>query len=214
MMFEEYVKDINEKKILGVVEALNKNNFDARYFKSKEELFDAIKEMIPSGSTTAMGGTTTVKQIEGLTELIESYDFKDRKAPANTKEEQRKVEMESTFVDYYFMSSNAITEDGKLYNVDGNGNRVAAMIYGPENVVIIATPNKIVKDMDAAIARNERIAAPINCARLDCKTPCAKVGHCMDCKTTDRICIFYTVTGFQRNKGRIKVFFINEELGF
>ncbi len=214
MGFEEYVKQINEKKILGVVDALNKNRFEAKYFKSKEELFDEIKKMIPEGSTTAMGGSTTIKQIDGLSEIIKSYDFKDRKAPANTKEEQRKVQMESTFVDYYFMSSNAITEDGKLYNVDGNGNRVSALIYGPENVVIIATPNKIVKNLDMAVVRNERLAAPINCARLECKTPCVKAGHCMDCRSDDRICIFYTVTGFQRNKGRIKVFFINEELGF
>ena len=91
MGFEEYVKQINEKKILGVVDALNKNRFEAKYFKSKEELFDEIKKMIPEGSTTAMGGSTTIKQIDGLSEIIKSYDFKDRKAPANTKEEQRKV---------------------------------------------------------------------------------------------------------------------------
>lgn len=206
----------NEKRIMTTVKALRKNNMDARYFANKDELIKALEEMIPEGASTALGGTTTVKQIPGLENFIKGdrHDFRDRKAPAETKEEEIKVKADSTFVDYYFLSANAITTDGIIYNVDGHGNRVAAMIWGPENVVIIATPNKIVNSIEGAIERNRAIAAPMNCERLNKPTPCAKTGTCMDCKVDERICIFYTATGFQRVKNRIKVFFLNEELGY
>ncbi len=204
---------IYEKKIIKTVEALKKNNMDARYFQSLEELKDALIEMIPKGATTALGGSMSIKEL-GLDSLIMSYDFKDRKKPSNTKEEAREVLKDATFVDYYFMSSNAITEDGKLYNVDGIGNRVAALMWGPDNVVIISGRNKIVKDEKEAVERNKNIAAPANCARLDIDNPCVKVGECVACRKDSTICIFHTITGFQRNKNRIKVFFLNEDLGY
>lgn len=211
MDYKDSIKKINEKKIIRTVEALKKNNMDARYFQNREDLLKAIKEMIPEGSTTALGGSYTTKQIDGLIDLIKSYDFKDRKKKAKTEEEAKKIKMEANFVDYYFMSSNAITSDGKLYNVDGTGNRVSALIYGPENVVIIAGPNKIVSSIDAAIDRVKEESAPMNCERLDMDTPCRKLGSCANCRSDERICIFYTVTGYQRNKNRIKVFFLNDD---
>ncbi|MGN8913278.1 lactate utilization protein [Anaerofustis butyriciformans] len=205
------IKKINEKKILTTIKALKKNNIDARLFDSKDELLNAVKELIPEGSTTAMGGSYTIKQVEGLSELIQSYDFKDRKKEANSKEEARKIAMEANFVDYYFMSSNAITVSGELYNVDGTGNRVSALIYGPEHVIIIASPNKIVSSVDAAIDRVKEQTGPMNCERLDMKTPCRELGRCANCKSDDKICIFYTLTGYQKNKDRIKVFFLNDD---
>lgn len=211
----EAVRIINEKKIEATVKALNKNNFIAKYVSSKEELLEEIKALVPKGATTASGGSQTNKDL-GVEELIRSNDYKymDRKAPFNTAEEERQVLMNSTFVDYYFMSSQAITEKGELYNVDGFGNRVSALLFGPKNVVVIAGVNKIVKDLDAAIERNRAIAAPMNCARLEKKNPCTITGRCQDCRGDDRICIDYVHTGFQRVKGRIKVFILNEELGF
>jgi len=211
MDYNESIKKINERKILTTIEALKKNNMDARYFESKEDLLNAIKEMIPKNATTSMGGSYTIKQIDGLSELIKEYDFKDRKAKGSTKEEQKQIAMEANFADYYFMSSNAITISGELYNVDGTGNRVSALIYGPENVVIIASPNKIVSSIDAAIDRVKEETAPKNCERLDMDTPCRKIGRCANCRSMEKICIFYTVTGFQRNKDRIKVFFLNDD---
>lgn len=210
MDYNESIKKINKQKILTTIDALKRNNMDARYFENKEELLNAVKEMVPEGSTTALGGSYTIKQIDGLTELIKSYDFKDRKKEGSTKEEKRQIAMESNFVDYYFMSSNAITVKGELYNVDGTGNRVSSLIYGPDNVVIIASPNKIVSDVDAAIDRVKEQTAPMNCERLDMDTPCRKLGRCANCRSMDKICIFYTLTGFQRNKDRIKVFFLND----
>jgi len=116
--------------------------------------------------------------------------------------------------DVYFTSTNAITEKGELYNVDGNGNRVAAMLYGPDKVIIIAGINKIVENIEEAIKRNERVSAPANCKRLNRATPCVKVGHCIDCSSEERICNEYTIIRRQGNKDRIHVIFLNEELGY
>ena len=120
----------------------------------------------------------------------------------------------SFFSDTYLTSTNAITENGELYNVDGYGNRVAAMIYGPKSVIVVAGINKIVKDLDQAVERVKRIAAPANSIRLDKNTPCTKTGYCVDCKKDDRICCSYTVLGHQKQKNRIKVILVGESLGY
>lgn len=210
-IYESGTKSINKQKILTTIKALEKNNIEAKLFENEEELLEEIKKMLPQDATTSLGGTRTIKQINGLSELIHSYNFKDRKKEALTKEEKRKVAMEANFVDYYFMSSNAITVDGELYNVDGTGNRVSALIYGPEHIIIIASPNKIVPNIEAAKERVEEYVAPINCERLNMNTPCRKLGRCAHCKSDDKICIFYTLTGYQKDKDRIKVFFINDD---
>lgn len=116
--------------------------------------------------------------------------------------------------DTYLMSANAITETGELYNVDGNSNRVAALAFGPEQVIVLAGYNKIVPDMAAAVTRVEKIAAPANATRLHCQTPCAVTGECGHCNAPGRICCNYMVTGFQRQKNRVKVILIGEELGY
>ena len=121
---------------------------------------------------------------------------------------------ESFFADAYFTSSNAVTENGELYNVDGNGNRVAAMLYGPEKVIVICGVNKIVKNVEEAIKRNRECAAPINAKRLNKETPCSKVGYCMDCKSKDRICNEYTLIKRQNRKERMHIIFLNENLGY
>ena len=112
------------------------------------------------------------------------------------------------------MKVNIITEDGELYNVDGNGNRVAAMLYGPDKVIVICGINKIVKDVDEAIKRNKAISAPMNAKRLNKKTPCAKVGYCMNCNSPERICNEYTLIKKQRSSERMHVIFLNENLGY
>lgn len=211
MIYNEAVKDVNRSRINTVIKALQKNNIEAKLFESAEDLVKYTKSLIPEGSTTAMGGSRTIKQIEGLSELIGSYDFKDRKAPAETKEEARKVKMEANFVDWYFMGTNAITMDGQLFNVDMVGNRVGALIYGPDHVIIVAGPNKIVTDLDMANTRLKMIAAPYNAKRLNMGNPCEAFGSCVDCRSKKRICIHYHHTGFQVDPDRIKVFFLNDE---
>ena len=148
------------------------------------------------------------------------YRFIDRYAPDIP--DMRKVFLDSFAADAYLSSVNAVTLNGELYNVDGNSNRVAAICYGPRSVILVAGVNKIVKDIDAAVTRVKRCAAPANAARLGCDTYCAKTGACMGlrgdmasgCKTSARICCSYVVSAYQREKGRIKVILVGEELGY
>lgn len=153
------------------------------------------------------------------------YDFLDRYAEHLTREQVLTIYRESFSVDTYFTSTNALTEAGELYNVDGNGNRISALQHGPKSVILVAGINKIVPDLDAAIHRVKTIAAPKNCVRLNCDTYCSKTGHCVSlnkenpkmtdgCSSDARICCQYSILSKQRNKDRIKVILVGEELGY
>jgi Uncharacterized conserved protein containing a ferredoxin-like domain len=206
---------VKEKKIERVIDALIKNNMNGYLVNSKEELIDKIRELVKEGSKVACGGSMTLFET-GVIEHLRSdrYDFLDRYKEGLTGEEIKNIFRQSFLCDAYFASSNAITESGEIYNVDGNGNRVAAILYGPDKVIIVAGINKIVKDLDEAIKRNRAVSAPANAKRLNKATPCARVGYCMDCKSPDRLCREYTVIKSQGNKDRIHVIFLNEELGY
>ncbi|WP_461205870.1 lactate utilization protein [Clostridium sp. DL1XJH146] len=204
-----------EKRVARTIESLNKNNMDGYFVKDDKELFEKIKELTNDGDTVSVGGSMTLFET-GIIDFLraENYNFLDRYAEGLSKEDITDIYRKSFAADAYFASSNAITEDGELYNVDGIGNRIAAMIYGPDKVIVIAGVNKIVKDVDEAIKRNREIAAPANAIRLNKKTPCAKVGHCMDCTSPERICSAYTLIRKQFIRGRIHVIFVDMELGY
>lgn len=209
------LKWVNEQKILRTIEALNKNNMNGYLVNTNEELIEKIKELVKENSTVACGGSTSLFETGVIDHLrSERYNFLDRYKEGLSKEELTKVFRESFFADAYFASSNAVTEDGKLYNVDGNGNRVAAILFGPEKVILVVGINKIVKNIDEAIRRNREIAAPANAKRLNKTTPCTKIGYCMDCKSNDKICREFTVISSQANKDRIHVIFMNENIGY
>ena len=150
----------------------------------------------------------------GVMDLLASgrYEFLDRTGLAG--EELGKLYRRVFSADWYLASANAITEAGEIYNVDGNSNRVAAITFGPENVLLVVGCNKIVKDLDAAKERVEAIAAPANTVRLSCATPCAVTGKCEHCHSPARICCTTTIHSFQRIPGRIKVLLVGEPLGF
>lgn len=204
-----------EQKINRVIENLEKNNMEGYYARDEREVLDIVKTLVNKGESVSVGGSMTLFET-GIIDYLRSGDFKflDRYEPGLTREEIIDIFKKSFLTDTYFVSSNAITENGELYNVDGNGNRVAAMLYGPEKVIVIVGKNKIVKNVDEAIQRNREYAAPANAKRLDKKTPCARVGHCMDCKSEDRICNKYTIIRRQGRKGRIKVIIVGKELGY
>ncbi|MDV4150784.1 lactate utilization protein [Clostridium sp. AL.422] len=209
------LKWVNEQKILRTIQSLNKNNMNGYLVNNNEELIEKIKELVKENSTVACGGSMSLFETGVIGHLRSGrYKFLDRYEEGLTKEEVTKVFKESFFADAYFASSNAVTEDGKLYNVDGNGNRVAAMLFGPEKVILIVGVNKIVKNIDEAVIRNREIAAPANAKRLNKMTPCTKVGYCMDCKGNDKICREFTVISSQGDKDRIHVIFMNEEMGY
>ena len=209
------LKWVNEQKILRTIEALNKNNMNGYLVNTKEELIEKIKELVKENSTVSCGGSMSLFET-GIIDHLRSgrYNFLDRYKEGLSKEELTKLFKESFFADAYFASSNAVTEDGKLYNVDGNGNRVAAMLFGPEKVILVVGVNKIVKNIDEAVIRNKEISAPTNAKRLNKMTPCTKVGYCMDCKSNDKICREFTVISSQVNKDRIHVIFMNENIGY
>lgn len=203
------------KRVERTIENLEKNNIEAYLVQNEKELIQKIEELVKEGSEVAVGGAMTLFET-GVIDYLRSgkYNFYDRYKEGLTPSDMKDIYRKSFSCDAYFTSSNAITEDGELYNVDGNGNRVAAMIYGPDRVIIVAGINKIVKDLDEAIDRNRFIAAPANAKRLSKNTPCTKTGYCMDCKSEERICNEYVVIRRQMQKGRIHVIFVNKDLGY
>lgn len=206
---------VNEQKILRTIKALEGNNMNGYLVKDKIELIDKIKEIVKDGARVACGGSMSLFETGVIDHLrSDRYTFLDRYKEGLSKEELVRIYKETFLCDAYFSSSNAVTESGELYNVDGNGNRVAALLYGPEVVVLICGVNKIVTNLEEAIIRNRKISAPANAKRLNKNTPCTKVGYCMDCNSGERICSEYTLIKRQMRKGRIHVIFLNEEIGY
>lgn len=196
-------------------EALRKNNFYALCAENVEEAIEIIENLLDDDSTVAVGGSMTLFEA-GVLELLRSgrYEFFDRYAPGLSREQIGEIHRKAFSCDNYICSTNAVTENGELYNIDGSGNRVAAMIYGPKSVIVVAGYNKIVRDLEQARQRVKDIAAPANAVRLECKTPCAVTGKCADCKSDGRICADTVIMGRQIVKERIKVILVGEELGY
>ncbi len=210
-------------KIKKTMDNLKKNNIDSYYLETKEEIIPLIEKLVPAGATVAVGGSVTLSE-SGVLEHLRSgrYTFLDRYTPGLTQEEIEEVFRKTFFADALFCSSNAVTEDGELYNVDGNANRVGAISFGPKKVVMIVSTNKIVKNIDEAVLRVKTVVAPKNCNRLGKKTFCSVKGHCVDleggigkgCDSPQRICRHYVVTSKQAAPARINVIFVNEEMGY
>ncbi len=211
---DKNVKAARMATLERVAGALTANRMEARVVENREELLEILPGMLGKGDSIASGGSMTLEET-GVNALLSGgdYDFYFR-GRTDEKGEPVDVLRAAFSCDWYFSSSNAITEDGLLYNVDGNANRVAALCFGPKKVVIIAGYNKVVRNLHAAAERVRAIAAPANCIRLGKKTPCASTGHCMDCKSPDHICCDRVIQGFQRDPERIKVFLLPEDFGY
>lgn len=222
---DENKKAIIEKRIQKTGENLKKNNMEFYYAETKDDVCPIVESLLKEGDVITNGGTVTMGEC-GLKELLTSpkYKYIDR-ASATTPEEVVELYRSAFSADVYISSSNAITEDGVLYNVDGNSNRIAAIAFGPTSVIIIAGYNKIVKDLKEAELRVKREAAPPNCVRLNCETYCKEKGECVSLLRSDhqisdgcggdgRICCNYLISAQQRHKGRIKVIIVGEELGY
>lgn len=209
---EENLKHASLKKLEAVKAKLENNRFDVVLLDHKEEVIPYLETVIQNHASIGVGGSVTLDEC-GIIEWLRTYEgciFIDRYKMTD----RRKAFRDSLCADAFITSSNAITMDGMLYNVDGNGNRVAALTYGPDKVYVIAGVNKIVKDIEAAKIRVETIAAPANCVRLNKDTPCTKVGSCMHCNSDSTICSSYVITRRCAQRGRITVVLVNEELGY
>lgn len=216
-------KSVMEKQIETVIRNLERNNMKGYYVPSCKDVPAQVEALLHEGDSVSVGGSMTLQQC-GVMDLLRSgrYRFLDRAAPGLTPEQVRQVYLDGFGADAFLSSTNAITLNGELYNVDGNANRVANLCYGPRSVILVAGCNKIVTDLHAAQIRVKRVAAPENVARLSCETYCAHTGYCqgMDgdmadgCHTPGRICCTYLVQGYQREAGRIKVILVGQELGY
>lgn len=206
----------NEKVAAHIIKHLEKRRMEGSYAPSAAQAKDDIVAMIPEGasvfrcgSMTAwnMGLWTDISQLPGV-EVIDPY------GPDLTPEQGMELRRKGLTADLMIASSNAITLDGKLVNLDGMGNRVAAMTFGPKKVILVVGMNKVVADLDAAMARVKHYAAPINATRLGMQTPCVESGLCSDCRAPQRICNMWSVIEGHMVKNRIHVKLVGENLGY
>ncbi len=211
-----------EQQIENVIRSLEKNNFSAFFVSNKADALQKALSFIKEGDIISCGGSVTLKEIGLLEELRQGKNtFLDRAKKDICPEEKSKVHRDSFFADLYFSGTNAITEDGILYNVDGHANRIAAIAFGPKKVVIIVGINKIVKNIDDAIDRVRKDACGKNATRLKMDTPCEKIQKCVTsstefsagCKHGDRMCCQHLISAFQKDKNRINIIICAESLG-
>ena len=208
-MNENLVKR-NECLARTVIKGLESRNMSGYYAADKEEELKQALQLIPEGSSIAMGGCMSAHEI-GLIKALEegNYNYMDR-----DKMERRAALMAAYDADVFLSSANAITDDGIMVNIDGNSNRVSCIAQGPRKVIFIVGINKVCSDLDAAMKRARNVAAPANAQRFEVKTPCKEKGKCFDCKSPDTICCQFLITRYSRHTGRIHVILVNDNLGF
>ena len=197
-----------------MVKALQRRHFDAYYCATAEEARQRVNELIPDNASVTWGGTMTVRDL-GIPQMLKArgtLDVWDRDL-VETAEEKQEMYLRAFRADYYLSSANAISEDGVIVNIDGNGNRVAAITWGPKKVIFVIGLNKVAQTPEVALARARSTASPINAARFDITTPCQVDGVCHNCNSPESICNY---VHFLRNspKGRHTVVLVGENLGY
>ena len=214
-MDQSIFKDIYFKRCKLAFTALKANGFEVLYADNSKEALEKVMSLIPKEAKVGVGGSVTVREI-GLVEAIEKQGntiFMDWEMPIERKE-KIKIRKEALTSDVYLTSSNAITLQGQLVNIDGTGNRVSAMIFGPKKVIIVVGANKLVDTLDEAFARLRNIACPLNGKRLNLKTPCALTGKCTDCNSPDRMCRVTVILEKKPRLSDITIVLVGENLGY
>lgn len=197
--------------MIKLSETLKKLGYGVEIYKNSKEAKEALLDKITSGESVGFGGSTTIQDMG----IFEELEARGNELHWHWKAEDKPAALaKATSTDAYIASTNALTEDGKLVNKDGVGNRVASMIYGHKNVYLVVGKNKICKDYKAAIERIENIAAPKNAVRLGLDTPCAHTGKCNDCDSADRICRVESVIHRNPSGTKINILLVDEELGY
>jgi hypothetical protein len=193
---------------------LAKRNMDGKYFPKGAELIPFLNQQIPGGAKVGFGGSRTLEEL-GIINFLRAGGFQlnDRARPGITPEEKGEIERDNIRADFFISGVNALTEDGRIVNIDGYGNRVAPMLFGPKRVFLVAGVNKICPTLEQALARAQKIAAPLNAYRLNRNTPCAQTGECSDCRVETRICSYTTIIDYSPIKGRITLLLVGAELG-
>lgn len=198
-----------------IIANLKKRRIDGFYCPTRKDAVEKAMQLVEKNSSVSFGGSVTLSEsgVMAALKAREDITLYDR-SKASTPEEIGEIYRKAFSCDSYFMSTNAITLDGELVNIDGNGNRVAALIFGPASVIIVCGMNKVAPNTEAAIARVRNMAAPPNCNRLGRNTPCASAGRCADCLSPDCTCNHTVITRRSGIEGRIKVLLVGEELGY
>ena len=198
-----------------ILKSFERRGFEGCYCATSKEAVEKALSYVKPGMQVSFGGSMTLGECGVMDALRERTDITllDR-SKAETQEEVQEIYHKALSCDCYFMSTNAITLDGELVNTDGTGNRVAALIYGPKNVIIVAGMNKVASSLEEAKSRVKNIASPPNCIRLNRNTPCALTGKCHDCFGDDCICSQTVITRRSAIKNRIKIILVGEELGY
>ena len=212
---KEKYKEIRLKKTLM---ALEKKGFDAFYFKTREEATSKIMDMIPVEAVVGFGGSVTLREL-GIPERLRERGNKTEdhwvaRQKGSSPEKVLEVRRNQINSDFFLTSTNALTENGELVNIDGTGQRIAAMIFGPKNVIVVAGVNKIVRDLDEAMWRVRNVASPMNALRLNRNTPCSLSGVCSDCESPERICGATSIIHRRMNNTPLTVILVDEELGY
>lgn len=199
----------------AVQEALRRNQMAAHFAATPEASRELALSLIPAGASVGLGGSMTLDEI-GLVAAVRGGDYRllDRYRPGLTDAELKDIFRANFSADVFLTSTNALTAGGELVNKDGRGTRMAAVVYGPDRVIVVAGRNKLVKDVPAGLERIETVAAPRNTVRLKVNTPCVQTGRCMDCRSAQRICCHTVISGFQRVKDRIHVILVDADLGY
>lgn len=196
-----------------LVKNLKSRHFDAYYCETREQALEKALELIPKGATVGWGGALSAKQI-GLIDAMNAGEYNAIDRDKTTSPEERVKAMKRCLLaDVFITGANALSLDGQMVNIDGVGNRVAAIVYGPESVIVIAGMNKVMDTLDAAVVRARTIAAPMNKQRFASQTPCEVTGTCGDCKSEGCICNQILVTRNSKPAGRIKMILVGEDLG-
>jgi L-lactate utilization protein LutB len=205
-------------RVENTLNALERNGFDVKFYPTVEEALDGVLEMIPDGVKVGLGGSVTLREM-GLVDALEKRDvhlanhWKSGKEGASPEEimEIRRTHINS---DIFITSTNAVTETGELVNIDGTGQRVAAMIFGPKKVIVVTGVNKITGDIEEGLWRASNIAAPMNARRIHPKTPCVETGECDDCLAPGRICNITTILHRRPRRTPLTVVLVGEKLGY
>ena len=202
------------KRAEKLIKNLKNRHFEAVYCENREQALKQALAWIPEGSSVGWGGARSAQEI-GLMDAVRAGNYRaiDRDQ-AKTSAEKSKIEKDCLNADVFITGANGLSLDGQMVNIDGNGNRVAAIIYGPETVIVIAGMNKVVDTVEEAVKRARTVAGPMNEQRFLGNTPCAVTGICGDCKSEDCICNQIVITRHCRPSGRIKFIMVGEELGF
>ena len=203
----------NQKLAEQMIKNLNRRNMEAFYCPTGKEAVKKVSELIADGSTVTWGGTVCDLGIPEVLKSRGTLEVLDRDQ-AETPEEKEAIYLKAFTADVYLTSANAISEDGVIVNIDGNGNRVAAITWGPKKVIFVIGLNKVAQTVEAAWARARSIASPVNAQRFDIKTPCRIDGRCHNCNSPESICSYVHFLRNSRTKGRHVVVLVGEDLGY